>query len=1532
VKATSRIATTLSRSGLARNLRRAVATRDASLRAKGSGAPRCASFAVQLFAICAFGLLVFAPASEAKVVVGAFGTPGDHGGQFGTARGIAVNSSGVGAPVGTIYVVDSQNRVQRFSSAGTFQRAWGENVIGRSERQQITFTGNFPQEPSTSLGSFTLGFGGETTSPIAVTTNSSGFLESPNTTSIRNALTALPSIGANNVTVSGSTFSGFTVTFVGALAGTDVSQLVADGGGITTTALSVSASTLENGAGGTAGGFEICTTASLCQAGEETATTANGGQLNNPEGIAVDQATGNVYVTEAGNRRISEFDASGNFIRAWGWDVVKTGGAGDVSTNAFEICTVITDCKRGLSGENGGEFGNEIGSLAFDSSNNLWVADPANRRIQEFSASGSFIAAYGYNVDPVGGGGALEKCEGTAVGACRAGQEPNEGVNPGEFGNSNPTDLAFDSAGNLYANDYIFLQPPSLTPHVRIEKFNPALTSVSDFGTSLFAEYTSKTARRILATQGGTRLNFSVQNNLHGGGETQILEVDPTNLSSVKDTSLVGLGLGAFGVSGGEPEGMAVNTATGNIYLTAPFGRPRSVLELGSTPPPAPAVSIDQVTTKTDTTATLSGHINPGQGLVDKCKFEYSLDQIEWTSVAEPDCSAMEANSGVHAVSENVTGLQPNTQYFVRFTASRGLVANSAVSTAIAAFTTDAPPPAISDVGAVDITNTSARLVGTIDPKHSATAYVFEYGLTPSLGSSTAPLAIGGGAQPITVSQVVTGLTPNTTYYLKVVATNLTGSTASPSTNFLTRVSAPPPGESRKYEMVTPPNKNFGEPANAIGFFGAEKVGYADTGNAVGFCTSTLFGEPPGRNFAFCAQYISRRTPNGWTTSSPFPNTCKYDPGANNPAGDLYSEGFIDVHVAPDYSHFVVKLNETERCSIPQLDPNAPLVPGGVSYNLYQQNQSSGEPFEYHLLNPHVGGDTEEMQEVIGGSEDFSHVIYESEKYNQTDPPDSPAPGNFRKLYDWEEQGSGTCVVPGGCLTLLSKKPDNQPFTTPSGISSRLGEPPGSAVSEDGRRIYFQNPQSGSTCNSPGCELYMRQNGDEPPSPQDVNGNCLDPELACTFDVSKSECTLGGGVCGNDALKADTFITATPSGNVAFFASCAKLTDASSPPGGCEEGFSNFSIGNPGSKLYRWDMNAPPGHGLTDLTADHELVDGGQPNFRGFIGASADGDTAFFVATGQIVGGASTQAGEKLYRWRWNNGSPTIDYIGPYQAVVGGGAYGNSESNFLEQPRQVTPNGEYLVLYSKLRLNPAADSDSSLDLYRWDETQGWTCISCQAPNMPSTGDVNNMFPLWLHGVGFNGMESSMPIRIMSNDGQHIFFATPDALVPEDVNGEAGCPMVQQIFVKEPSCQDIYEWNDGTISLVSTGTGSEPVRLMGATPDGKNVFFLTRQHLVGWDVDDNMDVYDARVGGGFPEPPPQPPSCEGEACRNAGSVPTSIPGAGTAVFEGPQNEPRSLDCRHGRVKRNGKCVKKPHKKRHSKRTHHRATNDNRRASR
>jgi NHL repeat-containing protein len=49
------------------------------------------------------------------------------------------------------------------------------------------------------------------------------------------------------------------------------------------------------------------------------------GQLKDPEGIALDESTGDVYVADTGNRRVSKFDADGDFLLSWGIDVVKSG-------------------------------------------------------------------------------------------------------------------------------------------------------------------------------------------------------------------------------------------------------------------------------------------------------------------------------------------------------------------------------------------------------------------------------------------------------------------------------------------------------------------------------------------------------------------------------------------------------------------------------------------------------------------------------------------------------------------------------------------------------------------------------------------------------------------------------------------------------------------------------------------------------------------------------------------------------------------------------------------------------------------------------------------------------------------------------------------------------------------------------------------------------------------------------------------------------------------------------------------------------
>jgi uncharacterized protein (TIGR03663 family) len=122
------------------------------------------------------------------------------------------------------------------------------------------------------------------------------------------------------------------------------------------------------------------------------------GQFQEPWGIAVSSA-GKVYVADTWNHRIQVFDQQGNFLFSWG-RFVDTQGKPD--------------------GEPGVFWGPR--DLAFDGKGNLYVADTGNKRIQEFTPDGTFVAQFG-----------------------------GEGVVPGRF--EEPTSLAFGPDGNIYVAD-----------------------------------------------------------------------------------------------------------------------------------------------------------------------------------------------------------------------------------------------------------------------------------------------------------------------------------------------------------------------------------------------------------------------------------------------------------------------------------------------------------------------------------------------------------------------------------------------------------------------------------------------------------------------------------------------------------------------------------------------------------------------------------------------------------------------------------------------------------------------------------------------------------------------------------------------------------------------------------------------------------------------------------------------------------------------------------------------------------------------
>jgi hypothetical protein len=167
-----------------------------------------------------------------------------------------------------------------------------------------------------------------------------------------------------------------------------------------------------------------------------------------------------------------------------------------------------------------------------------------------------------------------------------------------------------------------------------------------------------------------------------------------------------------------------------------------------------------------------------------------------------------------------------------------------------------------------------------------------------------------------------------------------------------------------------------------------------------------------------------------------------------------------------------------------------------------------------------------------------------------------------------------------------------------------------------------------------------------------------------------------------------------------------------------------------------------------------------------------------------------------------------------------------------------------------------------LEIYLYDSSTGrLICASCNpagapmkygaAIKSPSTRSARSSF--W---------HNAYPQRNLSDHGQ-VFFETADSLLPSDVNGR----------------RDVYEYASGHLSLISSGTAESGSYFLDASPDGSNVFFATPQQLLRQDDDTLYDYYDARVGGGFPQPQPPGPPCSGEGCKGSpGQGPnTAVPG-------------------------------------------------------
>jgi len=347
----------------------------------------------------------------------------------------------------------------------------------------------------------------------------------------------------------------------------------------------------------------------------------SGGELTSPgSGVAVNNATHDVYVADTGNRRVDEFSSAGVFVRAFGANV---GGVG------VNVCTAT--CVAGTSGSAAGQFVSPT-FVAVDNApggeGDVYVADTGDELISKFTAEGVLVASWGNNgenashekVEPNGQlnglpGAPFAPLQTIAVDAtghlwvtqilvappANAVLEFERSGTAGEHAwraSSVPAGLAFDASGNLYLVD----------GGLGVEKWSAS-------GVHLGTLFPSGTINPtgLAFDSSSDRLYVDDRGNVIDAvaGGCPPPEKECAILESFGSPQLGGLSAG--GGLGVDPESHAVYVADAAAGRIDTF-----VLE----PPSAPTVESESVSEVSGDSASFSGQVNP-RGAPTEYRFQY---------------------------------------------------------------------------------------------------------------------------------------------------------------------------------------------------------------------------------------------------------------------------------------------------------------------------------------------------------------------------------------------------------------------------------------------------------------------------------------------------------------------------------------------------------------------------------------------------------------------------------------------------------------------------------------------------------------------------------------------------------------------------------------------------------------------------------------------------------------------------------------------------------------------------------------------
>ncbi len=905
-----------------------------------------------------------------------------------------------------------------------------------------------------------------------------------------------------------------------------------------------------------------------------------------------------------------------------------------------------------------------------------------------------------------------------------------------------------------------------------------------------------------------------------------------------------------------------------------------------------------------DTSATVNGTVNLEGVPLSECKFEYGPTPLYGASKpCTPVAGSIPADFADHAVSAGLSGLMPQGAYHFRLVVTN---ANGTFAGKDEVFTAFGPP-LVTEEEAAPVGETDATLLARVNPGGLATGYHFEWGADSSYGNrvpAEGEISAGSGSSAVAASTDLSGLSGDSTYHFRVVATNSSGTTNGPDQLFSTfRPNSSCPNAAIRaaqvstafpegtihlpncmaLEMVSP-QKKFNQRSGSPQFSPSGEQAQFDGEGGLVDTPSLSFPSNP---------YVATRGPSGWTAHFVMP-----------PAE--ISAGFNDAGrpcaYTPDFSHWATYGSTDLQTQL------------GTTVGLQGTLGGSPTPIGPPLtpLSGGVNGDGGTRSAITGGlcegaSTDATHIFYSiyDSAYLPGDPQVSNAGildgyGNVYEAY-LDEEGKpaarllqrdrdGT-VWGGRCGAQVGGSVVNDART-----AHRRG-----SVSGDASRVYFSARPSqpeGVKCDQAANKLRIMEWQDTPTG----------PTIAPLYS---SECTRVSPPCsGIDGD--DEYQGASQEGTKLYFTTTRQLTNSDL---------------DTTADLYLYDASRPEGERLTQVSAgdDTDPTPGKDSGFLGLAEFSGDGSRAYFVAEGVLtaspnLSGRQAELGKRnFYFYERDAAHPggRTGFIGTLSAsdnALGQGAlWGDSPGEVNEAralPRlgadvedlSVGGDGHILVFASKAPLSADDQDGGQPDVYRYDSLSG--ALERVSKADPGATDNGAFAARVLAGEVNPGVQSVSFLRTVSENGRTIVFASKEGLAP----GAAGAESSDGEGI-------LYIWRDGTLTVIpraARGFGQ-------VSMSGEQIGMGSDEKLLPEDGDSVNDAYVLRAGGGFPIVVPPAP-CEGEACQGTPSPRPAEQGAtSTAPTAGNAKESPPRPCRKGSVRRHGKCVKPRAKKQHHKRT-------------